>query len=177
MGELAAALVLVAVLLWTGGPRRSVRVDAAPVDQTVTVVDPAAVLDLIAVAIESGADLPRALAVVGDAVDAVAGDRLRRVSAGLLLGAEWSAAWGQDPPPAVRPVMGALGSAWTTGASAVPALRAAAVEERQQRRRRAREASSRLGVRLVVPLGVCFLPAFVLVGVVPVVMSLVGRLG
>jgi len=32
-------------------------------------------------------------------------------------------------------------------------------------------------VRLVLPLGLCFLPAFVLVGLVPVVLALVQRLG
>lgn len=35
---------------------------------------------------------------------------------------------------------------------------------------------ARLGVRLVLPLGLCLLPAFVLLGIVPFVLSLGGRL-
>ncbi|WP_418606028.1 hypothetical protein [Georgenia sp. SUBG003] len=37
--------------------------------------------------------------------------------------------------------------------------------------REAQEAAARLGVRLVLPLGLCFLPAFVLLGLVPVVLA------
>ena len=37
-------------------------------------------------------------------------------------------------------------------------------------------AAARLGVRLVLPLGLCLLPAFVLLGIVPFVLSLGGRL-
>ena len=33
------------------------------------------------------------------------------------------------------------------------------------------EAAGRLGVRLVLPLGLCHLPAFILIGVVPVLLS------
>lgn len=41
-------------------------------------------------------------------------------------------------------------------------------------RQLARGAASRLGVRLVLPLGLCYLPAFVLLGVMPVVAQLAG---
>jgi pilus assembly protein TadC len=47
------------------------------------------------------------------------------------------------------------------------------------RRRRNREAEKRaaaLGVRLVIPLGACALPAFVCLGVVPVLLSLLPTL-
>jgi len=40
----------------------------------------------------------------------------------------------------------------------------------------AREAAGRLGVRLVLPLGLCFLPAFILIGLVPVILSLAAGL-
>jgi len=40
------------------------------------------------------------------------------------------------------------------------------------RRSAARTAAARLGVRLVLPLGACFLPAFVLIGLVPVLLAL-----
>jgi hypothetical protein len=37
-------------------------------------------------------------------------------------------------------------------------------------------AAERIGVRAVLPLGLCFLPAFVAVGVVPVVAAALGQL-
>lgn len=170
--ELVAALAGCAVFLLFPVSGRPVRTRGAP--RVTDPVDPALVLDLLATAVEAGADLPRALATVGAALGS-GGESLRRVAAALLLGAEWTAAW-SDVPPAMSPAKTALEPAWTTGASAAPALRSAAVEERQARRRRAREATSKLGVRLVLPLGLCFLPAFVLIGVVPVLISLAGRL-
>ncbi|WP_205687556.1 type II secretion system F family protein, partial [Cellulomonas endophytica] len=72
----------------------------------------------------------------------------------------------------------ALGPAWAAGASPVAALRALADRRRAEQRRRAREAAARLGVRLLLPLATCLLPAFVLLGLVPVVLSLLdGLLG
>jgi hypothetical protein len=202
-----AAAVLLAVLLALPRPDRS-RLSVAPAPGGVPVTDPALVLDLIATAVESGADLPRALATVGRAIDggprrdpdgdtrwaadrdtrratdrdtrrAADGDAgavLCRVATALLVGSDWTTAW-EGAPTVVLPVRDALGPAWTAGVSAVPALRSAAVEERRRRRRLAQEACARLAVRLVLPLGLCFLPAFVLIGVVPVLISFAGRLG
>ncbi|KQX61636.1 hypothetical protein [Angustibacter sp. Root456] len=63
-----------------------------------------------------------------------------------------------------------------TGASAAELLRRAASDERAARRAAVAVAASRLGVRLVVPLGLAVLPAFVLLGVVPVVIGLAQQL-
>jgi hypothetical protein len=54
-------------------------------------------------------------------------------------------------------------------------LRAAADRERSRRAAAARVAIRRLEVLLVVPAGVCLLPAFVLLGVAPVVIALLGH--
>ena len=43
---------------------------------------------------------------------------------------------------------------------------------RSGRQARDQEAAERLAVRLVVPLGLCHLPAFIALGIVPVVASL-----
>ena len=59
-----------------------------------------------------------------------------------------------------------------TGAAAATVLRAAARDLRSTRRRRARVAANSLGVRLVVPLGLTTLPAFLLWAVAPVALGL-----
>jgi pilus assembly protein TadC len=63
-----------------------------------------------------------------------------------------------------------------TGASAAVVLVAAASDARSARQRRAVVAARRLGVLLVLPLGLTTLPAFVLMGVAPVVLGLAGQL-
>ncbi|WP_348786732.1 type II secretion system F family protein [Leifsonia sp. NPDC080035] len=67
------------------------------------------------------------------------------------------------------------------GAPAVELLLASARQERRSARASGRAAASALAVRLLLPLGVCVLPAFLLLGVAPVVLGLlsstVGGLG
>ena len=59
------------------------------------------------------------------------------------------------------------------GAPAGLLLRSDAREMRLEARSAAQAAAARLGVTLMLPLGVCVLPAFLVVGVVPLVVSLV----
>jgi len=139
---------------------------AGPPDLDVLVV-----LDLLDAAIAAGAGLPRALGAVGDAAGGDVGRALARASSALVLGADWRAAW-QGAPVRLHPVVDGLAPTWVSGAAPGPALRAAANHLRRERRSAAREAAGRLGVHLVLPLGLCFLPAFVLIGLVPVMISL-----
>ena len=72
----------------------------------------------------------------------------------------------------MTPAAQALRRSWEDGVAPGGALRAAADAARRERHARAIEAANRLGVRLVLPLGLCYLPAFVLVGLVPVLLSM-----
>lgn len=137
-------------------------------------VDLVTVVELLAVAVESGASVPHALRSVGAVLGGRPGADLMRAAAALLLGASWTAAWAHAPR--LGSTLDGLAASWTTGAASGPALRAAAADVRRRRDRAAREAAGRLGVRLVLPLGLCFLPAFVLVGLLPVLISLAGTL-
>jgi len=148
-----------------GRPGRSSRAE-----DDARAVDLVTVVDLLVVAVGAGASVPGALAAVGAALGGATGRDLTRAGTALLLGESWTAAWSHAP--LLGSVLDGLEAAWRTGAPAGPALRAAAAGLRRTRERAAREAAGRLGVRLVVPLGLCFLPAFVLVGLVPVLASL-----
>lgn len=134
-------------------------------------MDPTVVLELLGAALRAGAGVPRALAAVGDAVRGADGAALAQVAAALRLGAPWPAAW-DGVPPRLEVVARALRPAWEEGAAPGDALTAAGEEVRRARRDAGRTAAGRLGVRLVLPLGTCFLPAFVLVGLVPVLLAL-----
>ncbi|RMI00760.1 type II secretion system F family protein [Cellulomonas triticagri] len=149
-------------------PGRPPPADPAEPPDLVTVVD------LLTVAVEAGASVPHALSAVGQALGGAAGAELHRAGGALVLGAPWAAAFAHAPGTAAA--LDPLAAAWVGGTAAGPALRAAATNLRARRQRAAREAAGRLGVRVVLPLGLCFLPAFVLVGLVPVLVSLAGGL-
>ncbi|MFC7404426.1 secretion system protein [Georgenia alba] len=140
-----------------------------------TEVDVAVLLDLADAALAAGASVPGTLTALGRAVDgpgttSATGDALVQAGRALLLGADWSEAWSEAPETLGR-LRDALEPAWVDGAAPGPLLRQAAGAVRADRSRQAQEAAARLGVRLVLPLGLCYLPAFVLLGVVPVVLG------
>ncbi|GAA3817903.1 type II secretion system F family protein [Cellulomonas soli] len=135
---------------------------------------PALLLELVDSALGTGAAVPRALDAVARTLPGAQGAALHGVASALALGAGWSTAWAHAPSSGE--LERALAVSWTTGAAPGPALRAAADRLRREARGEAREAAARLGVHLVLPLGLCFLPAFMLLGLVPVVISLAGGL-
>ena len=65
-----------------------------------------------------------------------------------------------------------LSRAHLTGAPVAPQLWMLADQHRQVARLVATDAARTLGVRSTGPLGLCFLPAFVLIAIVPLVLSL-----
>ena len=136
-------------------------------------LDLVVVLDLIEVATSAGAPVPRALEAVGDAIGGADGRSLREAGAALVLGASWQAAWGgAQHGVRLEPVSHALRGAWESGAAPGRALRVAGEATRREGDRRTRTAAGQLGVQLVLPVGLCLLPAFVLIGLVPVFVSL-----
>ncbi|WP_156251529.1 type II secretion system F family protein [Pseudactinotalea terrae] len=129
-------------------------------------VDGAVVLDLVRAALSSGIDVVGAIEAVGGALEPQQGAVYLRAARALRLGASWSAAW-----PVRSEVPDALEPAWVDGVDPEPLLAHAAATIRRTRQATAREAAARLGVRLVLPLGLCLLPAFVLLGLVPVLLA------
>jgi len=138
-------------------------------------VELAVVLDLLDAASAGGAGLPRVLEAVGTAIGGRRGRALTHAGRALLLGAAWDDAWGPTARgDGLDRVRRALRPAWEGGVPVGRLLRSAAEESRRERTARATAAAARLGTRLVVPLGLCHLPAFVLVGIVPVLASMAG---
>jgi len=61
-----------------------------------------------------------------------------------------------------------------SGSAVGPALRALAAELRSESAGRAQARVQRAGVWVLAPLGACFLPAFLCLGVVPLVLGIAG---
>jgi len=133
-----------------------------------------AACDLIAVCLAAGVPVPGALAAVGEADPGPLGGQLRRVAALYRLGAETQRAWDEVP----RELAGlgrALVRAGESGAAVVPTLRSLAADGRAARRLATEAAVRRAGIWVLAPLGLCFLPAFVCLGVVPLVLGIAGE--
>ncbi|WP_460757011.1 type II secretion system F family protein [Myceligenerans cantabricum] len=177
-GGLGSAAVFLGVVLVVAGWVWSARLVALARDRSRGgEIDVQVLLDLLAAALGAGSGVPRALGAVGRAVAGRSGAALERAADALVLGATWGQAWVDAPEP-LLPVVRALRGAWVDGAAPGEALRAAGQEARRERSAAARTAAARLGVRLVLPLGCCYLPAFVLVGLVPVLFAMgIGLLG
>ena len=128
------------------------------------------VVDLFLVASASGLNLPLALGAVGERGPPLLGAALRRTAADVADGARLAdaidAGLGPIGDPA-RPLAAALLGAARYGAALGPALDRLAIETRQLRRRQAEEAIRRVPIKLLFPLVLLVLPAFVLLTVVP----------
>lgn len=106
-------------------------------------------------------------------LDAVAGatrQRLGEAVPRLRTGSPWDEAWA-GCPAALLPLATSLRPAWERGASPVAALEALAASELARRKADSLSAAATLGVRLTLPLSLCLLPAFIAVGVVPLVVA------
>jgi Flp pilus assembly protein TadB len=135
------------------------------------------VVDLLAATLASGAAMRSSLAAVCVAVEEPAAACLSEVVAALDLGADPVEAWATVEHD---PVLGALGAAAVrsarTGAPLSLLLSRLAEDMRRDRRAVVEVAARTAGVRAVIPLVACFLPAFILLGVVPVVAGLANEL-
>lgn len=132
--------------------------------------------DLLAAVLACGGTTAEAVAVVARALGPPLSEDLEQVHRMLALGATPEQAW--QALPASHP-LSAVGGAFGRSSRSGAALHAALIgiaDDLLRRRRLAVEVAARsAGVRAVGPLAACFLPAFVLVGIVPVVASLATR--
>lgn len=132
-------------------------------------------VDLFASTLRSGADPVAGLAQVCAALPGPAARRLAPVVEQARWGAAGGEAWAAvADDEALAPLARAMVRSQTSGASVVQAVERLAGELERESLARAEDAARRVGVSAAVPLGICLLPAFLLLGVVPTVASLFG---
>lgn len=187
MSIAAVLLIALAVLAW---PRTqsvvSVVVGEAATDETlkartsvdagvsngvVSVAEVAGVIDLLALTLQGGVGLVEAMEAVATRVGGPLGLHLQTVAAAGRWGVDDATAWASIPA-AWAPAARALRMAATAGVPPADLLARAAEEVRRAEQQRLEVATATLGVRIVLPLGLAFLPAFVLTTVVPIVIAL-----
>lgn len=195
MGVLSAIAIGAAVWLWLGAPSRlrvaSLRQHARsepprgrlrrrrrPTEEAGALIAQAPVVaDLLATAVSAGASIHEALVVVADAVDEPIRGKVRAVGAAVHFGASPHEAWSDWlDVPALTPIAQAVIRSQHSGSPLSSVLDSAAADMRQVHRADVEARARASGVRAVAPLALCFLPAFLLVGVVPVVAGFAGSM-
>lgn len=129
-------------------------------------------LDLVAAALRAGQPLPAALIVAAPAAGDAA-PMLARTGGLLRLGAPPDEAWSQVADhPVLAPVARMACRSADSGIRLAAAFEQLAEQVRAARRAAAQARAQRVGVVAMAPLGLCFLPAFVCLGIIPVVVGI-----
>ncbi len=135
-------------------------------------VDLPVAVDLFGACIAAGAAPQSALLSSGSALGGPVAEEFQGIHHRLELGLPPAEVWGgvaQDP------VLGPLGRAMArtheTGASVEAAVRRLATELRERAAAEVEERARGIEVRAAAPLGLCLLPSFMVLGVVPLVAS------
>ncbi|WP_030782173.1 type II secretion system F family protein [Streptomyces sp. NRRL S-920] len=129
--------------------------------------------DLLAACVTAGAAPVAAARAVGESLRGPVGESLARGAAEVRLGSEPAEAWRQLAAiPAAAPLARLLERAGDSGAPAAEPVARLAADARSARARAATAKARRAAVLMTAPVGLCFLPAFVAVGVLPVLIGL-----
>ncbi|MFF1710843.1 type II secretion system F family protein [Streptomyces sp. NPDC058268] len=157
---------------WRGRGDRAAEFDAVEAARQLPLA-----ADLLAACVAAGAGPVAAAQAVGEALKGPVGERLAQGAAQVRLGGEPVDAWRRLAAiPGAAALARLLERAGDSGAPAAEPVARLAADCRAERGRTAMAAARRAGVLMTAPVGLCFLPAFVAVGVLPVVIGLAGGL-
>ena len=165
-GLVAGCLVGGLLVRWLGRLEPAVRArEMAKVEGAMPLV-----ADLLSAAVAAGTPPVRAAHLVGAAVGGPLGVLLVAGADRVGLGGDPATAWRDlAERPATTRLARTLVTAGERGTAPAEALARVAADARDSARWSAQARARALGARAAAPLGLCFLPAFLLVGVVPVV--------
>ena len=144
-------------------------------EDTVDKLATASALDVLSVCLSAGMSVPAATAATATSAPPRLATVLRRAADLLALGADPDTAWALPVDDA-----GATGEALarlarrsaSSGSALAQGIADLAEQARQEATHAAAAAAERASVLVAGPLGLCFLPAFVCLGIVPVVAGL-----
>lgn len=132
-------------------------------------------LGLLMVSLQGGASITGSLHSVGEAVGGLFGEGLCKVCDALHAGSDWDEAWlaydFADQHDAALMIRDVLAPSWRQGVPPCDRLSAALHQWDADARGRIEREAATLSVRLLLPTGLCFLPAFVFLGVIPAVAA------
>ncbi|MFZ2177422.1 MAG: type II secretion system F family protein [Rhodococcus sp. (in: high G+C Gram-positive bacteria)] len=136
----------------------------------------AASFDLLAACLRAGLPIATAAEAVSHSAPHPLSESLRRAGDLLSLGADAATAWetaASDPDTEALARMARRSA--RSGSSLANSMSELATDSRTQAEHAAAASAERAGVLISGPLGLCFLPAFICLGIVPVVIGLASR--
>ena len=133
-------------------------------------------LDLLGVCLRAGTPLVAAFEIVSSALQGPLAEDLRVVAAMQRLGASTAAAWADyADDPVLAPTAAAVARSAESGSRLAESFERLAADRRAELVLDGESRARRAGVLAMAPLGLCFLPAFVCLGIVPLVLSIATR--
>ncbi len=127
---------------------------------------------LLAAVLRGGGSVVSALGQVGSALPGPATVALRLAEGRLRVGAPAAEVWSDlAGDPALGPLGRALARSESTGASVADTVARLSEDLGRTHRAEVEDLARSVGVKAALPLGVCLLPAFLLVGIIPVVVA------
>jgi Flp pilus assembly protein TadB len=139
-------------------------------------IEMAMVSDLMAAALRAGSAVPSAVLHAGDALEGPLSASLSQIGRELAAGVSPRQAWQRiGRIAAARRLINAALRTSESGAAMSGALTRCADDLRSDAEHERQARVHKASVLLMLPLGLCFLPAFLLAGLVPVVLAVVGE--
>lgn len=136
-----------------------------------------ATVDLVAACLDAGGAPGPALRTVGAALGGPVSEVLARCCRRLDLGGDPASVWEElSAHPELGPLGRTFARAHESGSSVSEAVHHLAEDLREASRAEVEARARRLEVKVALPLGLCLLPAFVLLGIVPMVVGLFGSI-
>ncbi len=134
------------------------------------------ILEMLEVTLQQGASLPRALWMVGQVLGDAHGAILMDIGTRLMFGQDWDKVW--KAHLAVHPRLPVLGiihkilePSYKRGVSPQLRIEHAIEQLKDEQNQALLRASHELSIKILLPLGLCFLPGFIILTVVPLLSS------
>ncbi|MFD1113925.1 type II secretion system F family protein, partial [Sphaerisporangium aureirubrum] len=130
-------------------------------------------VDLMVACLRAGLPVAGAVEIAAEAVGGPLAAKLSSVTGRSRLGAVPEEAWAElRDDPALSTLARDMTRAATTGAPVADVLSRLSDDATREAQAASSAAARRAGVQVIAPLGLCFLPAFVFLGIIPIVATL-----
>jgi len=132
-------------------------------------------LDLVTAALDAGRPPGTALALAAEVTADPLGSDLSSVAHRVSVAGDLNAALSDVDGP-LLPLARALRRADQSGVPVADVITSAALDVRREDQAARRQQARQVGVRTAAPLGICFMPAFLLIGIVPTIIAVASNL-
>ncbi|QPK94098.1 type II secretion system F family protein [Actinomyces sp. zg-332] len=139
-------------------------------------LNPALFIDLIIAGLSAGGSITNILQTLSKVTN---NDDFRKIARKILLGLEWKDAYKNtfvDSNKHYKRILATLENAWKKGISPTQMLEKIREEIIVSEEKSLQENIAKLSTKITLPLGVCYLPSFIFLGLLPIIISSGGNI-